>query len=753
MNYRIKSIEIRNFGIFKNRSFNLSEFNIFVGKNESGKTTILDALITSLFKYPDKLFVNRKYKKKDLKIELENGNETMTLTPESSEFIDNLGLFDKISQKDYMIFRTLVMRGLSYSIEGDNHANKVFDLIKKNISGFDYAKLKNKIFELVQITPKTRDFKKDRKENIRNLKNELSNIETIKEKLLDLNENQKRKPELESNLEQLNKLSNITNNLLSFVEYKKHKIQEDRVNSIENELQSYTFLNEKELFSWEQIIKSNYDLEKQLTKVKNEISMQKFQSEELRNSIKETSKEIKKISDELEKYENFRENKKLYDNLIENLNKNSLIFKISFIVTFLLIIISVIFILKQSFIPSIITVFPLGYTLFLFFKNKSTTKKMIEILGLAEKNGVSLSQYKDNINKFTRSLEDLKAKLEQLGNELDKTESEISKNKETTATLTEKIKSNDNEVVKLISATHCKSVSELREKLSKKNELLINLKNEKNILERLGSPGKTDVAIPHLKNILSIIELNNNYEIFRKNIKSHISSVENTNNLKQLESIVNELNLFNKTLKDKIEENKNAINEIIKREEGIKLLLNANKFRNRLEMELREMEINKKLSLYENAKSAANLAISAIDSTEKEFTENIGNAINLCKIQDYMRIVTGKKDLIVRIDGKMEFSILENDENINEAYLSTGTLVQLMFCIRIALAEKLFDNHKLFFFLDDTFLTFDDERKLNAINLLKRLSENGWQIFYFTVDTGIVKLFSGKIKRINQISL
>ncbi|NIA23552.1 MAG: AAA family ATPase [Proteobacteria bacterium] len=753
MNYKINSVEIKNFGIFKNKSINLSGFNIFFGKNESGKTTVLDAILTSLFKYPDKLFVNRKYKKKEVKIKLDNGKDIMELTPKSSEFIDDLGLFGKFSQKDYMIFRTLVMRGLSYSIEDDNHANKVFDLIKKNISGFDYTKLRNKIFELVQITPKTRDFKKDRKENIKNFKGKLSNIEMIKGELLELNEKQKGKPELESNVGQLNKLNNITNKLLSYIDYKEHKIQEDRVNGIEKELQSYSFLSDNDLFSWEQIVKSSYDLDKQLTQIKNEISMQKFQSEDLRNSIKETSVEIKKLSDELAKYEDFSENKDLYDNLSENLNKNSIIFNISLVVTSLMAITSVIFLLKHSFIPSIITIFPIGYTLFLFFKNKSTDDKKTDILELAEKNGISVSLYKDNIKKLNRSLEDLKSKLEQLNNEFDKTESEIEKNKKSVANITEKIKNNDNEVVKLISATHCKSVSELREKLNKKNELTINLKNEKSILERLGSPEITDVKLPQLKNMLSIIELNDNYEILRKNLHSHISSIEKAGNLKQLEDIAGELQSFNKTLTEKNDKNKSALNDIIKLEDGIKLLLNANKFKNRLEMELKEMEINSTLSLYENAKAAANLAINAIDSTEKEFTENIGNAINLEKIQDYMRIITGKKDLIVKIDGKMEFSVLENDEEINEAYLSTGTLVQLMFCIRIAIAEKLFNDQKLFFFLDDTFLTFDDERKLNAIKLVKKLYDDGWQIFYFTIDSEIIKLFSKEIKKIKQISM
>jgi hypothetical protein len=68
--------------------------------------------------------------------------------------------------------------------------------------------------------------------------------------------------------------------------------------------------------------------------------------------------------------------------------------------------------------------------------------------------------------------------------------------------------------------------------------------------------------------------------------------------------------------------------------------------------------------------------------------------------------------------------------NVNK--LSGGAYDQLYLCIRLALGEKLLRGSKGFFIMDDPFIKADIDRLARQINVLKRLSEEGWQILYFT---------------------
>jgi DNA sulfur modification protein DndD len=43
-------LKLNSFGLFRNQSFELGQITIFFGKNESGKTTIFDAIVSSLIR-------------------------------------------------------------------------------------------------------------------------------------------------------------------------------------------------------------------------------------------------------------------------------------------------------------------------------------------------------------------------------------------------------------------------------------------------------------------------------------------------------------------------------------------------------------------------------------------------------------------------------------------------------------------------------------------------------------------------------
>jgi len=64
--------------------------------------------------------------------------------------------------------------------------------------------------------------------------------------------------------------------------------------------------------------------------------------------------------------------------------------------------------------------------------------------------------------------------------------------------------------------------------------------------------------------------------------------------------------------------------------------------------------------------------------------------------------------------------------------LSGGAYDQLYLSIRLALGEKLLKGKKGFFIMDDPFVKADPDRLQRQIEMLKRISEWGWQVIYFS---------------------
>jgi uncharacterized protein YhaN len=69
--------------------------------------------------------------------------------------------------------------------------------------------------------------------------------------------------------------------------------------------------------------------------------------------------------------------------------------------------------------------------------------------------------------------------------------------------------------------------------------------------------------------------------------------------------------------------------------------------------------------------------------------------------------------------------------------LSGGAYDQLYLSVRLALAERLLKDRKGFFMMDDPFIKSDRDRLHRQLEVLKRISESGWQIIYFSAKEEI----------------
>ena len=78
--------------------------------------------------------------------------------------------------------------------------------------------------------------------------------------------------------------------------------------------------------------------------------------------------------------------------------------------------------------------------------------------------------------------------------------------------------------------------------------------------------------------------------------------------------------------------------------------------------------------------------------------------------------------------------------------LSGGAYDQLYFAIRLALAERLLPSEKGFFIFDDPFLKSDRERLQRQMEMLMDISQQGWQVLYFSAKDEVRSVLEPYIK-------
>jgi len=98
---------------------------------------------------------------------------------------------------------------------------------------------------------------------------------------------------------------------------------------------------------------------------------------------------------------------------------------------------------------------------------------------------------------------------------------------------------------------------------------------------------------------------------------------------------------------------------------------------------------------------------------------------------------------------------LRNGTVLDAENLSGGAYDQLYLAIRLALGEKLLKDDKGFFIMDDPFIKADTERLTRQMGILKRISDSGWQIIYFTAKDEVKEALKYDIETgsVNYIEL
>ena len=592
---KIKELNINGFGKLKNKNIKFDEgINVIIGENESGKSTLLKFITSSLYgvsknKRGKSISDYEKYKPWDtenysgkIKYKLDNENEFEVyrdFNKKSPEIYNNFGdditaLYNVGKNKEIPFFyeQTKIDEELFVNstavMQNDVRIDKsTQNMIIQKISnlattGADNISYKKSIEKLnkKQLEEIGSDRSQDRP--INKINNELINLKNEKNNLEEINDE---KYEIEKEL----------------------KLIKNNLNNLENE---NNFLNKLKK------IKNNYLIENQKIKLNKELI------EEINNKINNLENEKKEINIKKINLEKIKINKYILINL------------------FLLIIIFLInLFIKNNYFNFLYSILLI---LFLIYFSKKIKKK----------------------NKNKKIIENNKLEINKINNEIN--------------LLLENKKEKINELNNL----------EINEENYLKKELENNYKEKINYLniEDL----KKDFLTEKIENKLS--ELNN--KINEEKLKMHKLDLDKRNIFNKLDNL------------SKIEERIEYLNE-------------------------EADELKNKNDIIEIAKEYLNLSYKQMkENVTPTFSKELSNTIYEISNGKYKNVKITDNDIVLEI---------ENGKYIPIDLLSTGTIDQLYFSLRMAILKEVTEE-ELPIFLDEAFVFYDKNRLINTINYLSK---------------------------------
>lgn len=192
----------------------------------------------------------------------------------------------------------------------------------------------------------------------------------------------------------------------------------------------------------------------------------------------------------------------------------------------------------------------------------------------------------------------------------------------------------------------------------------------------------------------------------------------------------------------KLKNLENVVDKALKELSGKRENLNINLYRiqqynrhNDDPMQLRDEleEMDKRIEKAKILKDSYQSAIDILSESVDEFYQSYSKVLEE-QVTEIFEKMTGNKNRSVSLGKDFSLSIDGETPNpVDKEHLSSGTLDQLYFAVRIALAEGLSNLINLPFLLDDPFVYFDAGRLKNAREILDNISAKH-QIIIFSHD-------------------
>ena len=753
---KIAEFEIRDYGPLPNIGVvKLKDFNLFYGKNESGKTLIIDALIRMLIHIPRASYdaINRVQEKPIGYIDIikdNNERETLKRDKKLTKILD-------ISPSEF--YNVFIIRDSDLSIHNEK---EFYDNITDRLLGLrikDINKIDQELLNIGQLTS-TGNFKNTKPEKLDDrIKKARSCIKDVTNLQIKIKENiyESLEEELVKNKKKINILDNDIKSLESARNREKYEKGRETINKLKdayNELESLTLYNERDERDWREFKNTIKVFEDTLKNLRiNLDSHQDNLDKTKQNMINKESeiklpRKIKTLIDEKIKPEmiNYKVKKgelakeSVFNNFFRKLWFASLILMGIFFFTGASTNVGYSYFIAIFFV--ILTLGSLIFFKFPYLRKKAYTEGFVERINLELKgfklDGDDYREISENVVKFENEFEILKEELDSITTTKNLLENSVNTLlKGDIPDAENKILKNKESINLLKRASKVDTIEEYEENLILKRETENLIKNLKSVL----SIFKIDEDFEDKNIIKWEIEINK----FKKYENEALETIydeeiftEKKMNLEELNQNYEDLEIQYEELKIDLLDIERKVNAIIQIDDDSIIcssIGDLDKAKIKMKQFLEEKE-NQKTNILEIRK-----IFSQIETREREKISKLLSKKS--KIGEYFKEITGGlyQEVIFNMD-PIEIKVKnKNDEIIEIFQLSGGALDQLNFSIRLALGEKLLQETPGFFILDDPFIKADSMRLKNQISLLKIISQLGWQVLYFTCKDEIINSF------------
>jgi len=141
----------------------------------------------------------------------------------------------------------------------------------------------------------------------------------------------------------------------------------------------------------------------------------------------------------------------------------------------------------------------------------------------------------------------------------------------------------------------------------------------------------------------------------------------------------------------------------------------------------------------------------ALNEYGEEENKRIADGLERDELTEPLYALTGRYQNIRLEEERGLVLISDQGDEYPLAYLSTGAREQIFFALRTGFARVGTDGSPKFLILDDAFQHSDTQRREKLVEQALALVQDGWQLFYFTMDDHIRELFRDAGRRLEKL--
>lgn len=770
---KLTRINISHYGPLPIIDTELSNFNLFYGDNEIGKTMTIEAIyriLTGKEGEHDEEYCRVEHRPSGY-ILLENNGDEIKITDSQKD-----NTLAKIMDLDNEVCKNLVF--IHNSQLKIDKTEEFYDQITAKLTGIKtkpIGQIKENLLDNSYLTEsgdyrntKREDKKlKDRisnaKKTIKNIKKYVENKESEGFTEIEFNLADKRMSliNVESKIGELNDARNRER----YEKGKNHLITFEKITSNLKELVNF---NSNDKDKWTSSLSSLNTLEEQKSQLLGDLKNQEDSLNQKSENAVELNKRIKKATKKKEGIDNIKEKIKILQEKktkLDSFENNFNLFKMLLIFISIVFPISLISLIFQMHFITLIFTLVSGIWFFINFglllKNYDDKKKHDEILKevhfALSKIGIFQEEFREilyEIEQFENIFQENKSEKEKLNWEINSLKLQINDLKDKKIVDVEsniKIKQDGIEEIKKNSQVeHLEQYAKkIEEKTDLEKEYGVHYSALSDIFEK---PKENNSDEKHIEFWNSNLK---NYDGYKDKALGITWDLETSKSLTEQKALVTE---EIRVIEQKLDEFKTELRNYENAAKYVLLDVEESIICDRLQdlVNLKDT-LQEFIDNWELKKKHVLIVYDILNMIEAREREQIAKIFNDELLKETFSKITDGNYTDISYNPNTDITTVTNRDGrlLPADKLSSATFDQLYFSIRLAFSKKVLSDKTGFFIMDDPFIRSDINRLHEKLRMLLNLSEEGWQILYFTAKKEVMDFFeeNNLLEKVKLISI